>query len=173
MARTSQTELAVLGALSTGPMTGYAVREAIRDVLGHFWSESFGQIYPTLAALEQAGHVRRDEADRTLHITASGTARLRELLATPAQPNPPRNGLLLRVFFGRTLGVEACRELIAQARAQAEQRLAEYELMAAQVAEESQPDAPFMLCTINAGRKTAGATIAWADESLAALAELA
>jgi DNA-binding PadR family transcriptional regulator len=27
-------------------MTGYAVREEIRQVLGHFWSESYGQIYP-------------------------------------------------------------------------------------------------------------------------------
>jgi DNA-binding PadR family transcriptional regulator len=50
MPRSSQTETAVLGALSVMPMTGYALREAIRDVLGHFWSESFGQIYPTLAA---------------------------------------------------------------------------------------------------------------------------
>ena len=59
MARSSQTHMAVLGALSTEPMTGYALREAIRDVLGHFWSESFGQIYPTLQALEDAGHVER------------------------------------------------------------------------------------------------------------------
>ncbi len=48
--RTNQTDTAVLGALSVMPMTGYAVRESIRDVLGHFWSESFGQIYPALAS---------------------------------------------------------------------------------------------------------------------------
>ena len=59
MARASQTETAVLGGLSVESMTGYALREAIRDVLGHFWSESFGQIYPTLAELERAGHVQR------------------------------------------------------------------------------------------------------------------
>jgi DNA-binding PadR family transcriptional regulator len=27
------------------PMTGYALRAAIREVLGHFWSESHGQSY--------------------------------------------------------------------------------------------------------------------------------
>lgn len=172
MARTRQTEVAVLGVLSTAPMSGYAVREAIRDVLGHFWSESFGQIYPTLAALERAGHVRHDEADRAFHVTASGLAKLRELLAAPVQATPPRNGLLLRVFFGRTLGVEACRALIVQAREQAEQRLADYELTAARVGTESHPDVPFWLCTIAAGRRTAEATIAWADESLATLSEL-
>ena len=48
MSTHSQTQTAVLGALSIQPMTGYAVRENIQNVLGHFWSESFGQIYPTL-----------------------------------------------------------------------------------------------------------------------------
>jgi Transcriptional regulator PadR-like family len=65
MAKASQTETAVLGALSVMPMTGYAIREAIRDVLGHFWSESFGQIYPTLAELERQGYVRRQGSNRT------------------------------------------------------------------------------------------------------------
>lgn len=64
MGRAKQTELAVLGALSVRPMTGYAVRAVIRDVLGHFWSESFGQIYPTLADLHRDGHLERRDGDR-------------------------------------------------------------------------------------------------------------
>jgi DNA-binding PadR family transcriptional regulator len=51
----NQTELAILGGLSIEPMTGYALRENIRNVLGHFWSESYGQIYPTLTELERNG----------------------------------------------------------------------------------------------------------------------
>ena len=54
MSRQSQTEVAVLGALSVEPMSGYAARRAITETLGHFWSESFGQIYPTLASLARA-----------------------------------------------------------------------------------------------------------------------
>ncbi|WP_411722563.1 PadR family transcriptional regulator [Mycetocola sp.] len=49
MARSDQSQTAILGALSIMPMTGYTLREEIRDTLGHFWSESFGQIYSTLA----------------------------------------------------------------------------------------------------------------------------
>jgi DNA-binding PadR family transcriptional regulator len=45
-------------------MTDYALREAIRDVLGHFWSESFGQIYPTLAELERQRRVKRRGSSR-------------------------------------------------------------------------------------------------------------
>ena len=105
MPRKAQTETAVLGALSVEPMTGYAVREAIRDVLGHFWSESFGQIYPTLKSLEEQGFITRTGTERTgasvFHITAAGEEQLHALLEEPIQPVRPRNGLLLRLFFFR------------------------------------------------------------------------
>jgi DNA-binding PadR family transcriptional regulator len=170
--------MAVLGALSIEPMTGYALREAIRDVLGHFWSESFGQIYPALAELERHGFVTRGGSARasssTFAITPSGTGRLRELLAQPIHPMPARDGLLLRLFFGRTLGVEACRDLISAAKAEAEQRLITLDELAAQVAGEPQhaDDAPFWQLTISAGRHSANATIAWAQECLAALDDI-
>nr|BFE83714.1 hypothetical protein GCM10020093_063150 [Planobispora longispora] len=122
------------------PMTAYALREAIRDVLGHFWSESFGQIYPTLNALEQQGHVERREGPRagssTFVITDSGTARLHELLSEPITAAPPRNGLLLRLFFGRTLGARKCRELLLEAKADAVRSLAEYDDLARALSEE-------------------------------------
>ena len=95
-------------------MTGYALREAIRDVLGHFWSESFGQIYPTLAELERQGHVSRPaRRGRAVHLrdhrfraAACGAAR------QPIQADPPRNGLMLRLFFGRQLGRSPARSLV-------------------------------------------------------------
>src|ERR687897_3212107 len=176
--RTNQTEAAVLGALSVMPMSGYALREAIRDVLGHFWSESYGQIYPTLAALEREGQVERREAGRpgssTFAITAAGKARLRELLPQPIQPTPPRNGLLLRLFFGRPLGPDACRSLLLEARAEAERRLAEYEALRRELAaeEEHAADRPYWLLTVAAGEHGARAAIDWTSEALAALDEL-
>ena len=178
MRRRSQTETAVLGALSVEPMTGYAVREAIRDVLGHFWSESFGQIYPKLAELERSGHVRRRGSRRSgssiFAITASGRARLKELLAEPIQPEPPRNGLMLRLFFGRQVGPEASRSLVEQARADAERRLAEFQTVRSEVEREETyaQDRPYWLLTIAAGEHSARAAIAWADEALAALDQI-
>ncbi|MEU4422463.1 PadR family transcriptional regulator [Actinoplanes sp. NPDC024001] len=178
MARSSQTQMAVLGALSIEPMTAYALRETIRDVLGHFWSESFGQIYPTLHALEEEGHVRRRGGARARSsefvITESGTARLIELLSEPARKVPARDGLMLRLFFGRTLGPDRCRDLLQQARAAAEGRLTEYEALLARLeAEEGDtPDWPYIRTTLRAGIHHSRSTIAWADESLAALSAL-
>lgn len=172
MKRRSQTETAVLGALSVMPMTGYAVRQAIQDVLGHFWSESFGQIYPALTRLEHEGLVEQG-ADETASytITASGLDRLHQLLSESIQDVPPRNGLMLRLFFGRHLGTDACRALVEQAGVDAANRLAELEAVRAEINGETatEADQPFWLLTIAAGEHSARATLAWADEALAHL----
>ena len=176
MARGRQTELAVLGALSVQPMTGYAVREEIRQVLGHFRSESYGQIYPALAELQRDGLIEAQQGARpgssTYALTAAGRGRLAELLRQPHQPAPPRNALMLRLFFGRTLGAEACRALLRQARTEAEQRLAQFQAIRAELATDPHTEHhPYWLITISAGEHTARAAIAWADESLTALSQ--
>ncbi len=179
MPRATQTDLAVLAALSIEPMTGYALREAIRVHLGAFWSESFGQIYPALSRLRNEGLVTAGDGDRSgssVHnLTSAGRARLVELMREPAGSTPPRNGMLLRLFFGSVLGAAACRDLVVDARAQA---LALLEHLAAArhqaEAEPSDlPQRPYWLMTISAGEHSARATIAWADETLATLDTLA
>ena len=92
MARQAQTSTAVLGALSIEPMTGYEIRQAISTVLGHFWHESFGQIYPCLADLEAAGQVRSTPAtDRARPATRSplpACAASGSSSASPPSPSP-------------------------------------------------------------------------------------
>jgi DNA-binding PadR family transcriptional regulator len=178
MARSDQTQTAVLGALSIRPMTGYALREEILSTLGHFWSESFGQIYPALAQLERQDLVeRRGEGPRSssFAITPAGLKRLRDLLAEPPQVSRPRNGVLLRLFFGRELGPSRCRDLVRERRDSAVRSLAELSLARAEV--EGDPSlreqAPYILLTVSAGEHSARATISWADEALATLDALA
>ena len=50
---------ALLGLLSLGPMSGYDIRQLIPRSIGHFWSESYGQIYPGLKRLSAAGFVEK------------------------------------------------------------------------------------------------------------------
>ncbi|WP_096332205.1 PadR family transcriptional regulator [Nannocystis exedens] len=175
MSRQEQTHMAVLGALSVEPMSGYALREAIRDVLGHFWSESFGQIYPALANLEEQGFVARQPGPRAgssmFTLTPSGRARLHALLSQPIRTAPPRNGLLLRLFFGRVLGAAACRKLVASAREEAAERLAAYAKIRATTTAEGGVD-PYIGVTLSFGEHIARAVLAWADETLATLSRL-
>lgn len=173
MPRRSQTELAVLGALSTGPMTGYEVRSAITGSLGHFWHESFGQIYPTLAALEDAGLVRPTDSGRrsrtVYEITPDGVDRLRDLLAEPHQPAPARNGLLLRLFFGNHLPAGSAADLLTDAQRQAEGALEQYAAVREEVDADDSDEQTYRTMTLSFGEHLARAQRDWARECLAAL----
>ena len=171
----------MLGALSVRPMTGYALREAIRDVLGSFWSEeASGRSTRRLPSSERGGYAERRDSARPgcpmFAITPSGTARLRP--AFPAGESSQcrrwRNGLMLHLFFGRQLGPEAGRALVLEARADAERRLAQYQSIRQELIEEQEDreDRPYWLLTVSAGEHTAQAAIAWADEALDALSKL-
>ena len=190
MARTSQTEIAVLGALSVEPMTGYRLRAAISETLGHFWHESFGQIYPTLATLESRGLVEREAApaDRApgtalpvaqaargrFCLTAAGEERLVELLAEPFTLAPARNPLLLRLFFGRHVDPALTRRRLEEALAEAESRTAELARVREEIVADvdRSPDTAYWLATVSAGQHGARAAADWARETLAALDDL-
>ena len=73
-------------------------------MLGHFWHESYGHIYPILRRLHRDGLVEKSvEAHDGLpnrhvySITSDGHAELEEWLRRPVEHTPPRNELLLKV----------------------------------------------------------------------------
>ena len=84
---------------------------------------------------------------------------------------PARDGLLLRLFFGRTLGRERCAALLRTARETAAQKLAAYEELLDRLGREEghTPDWPYIRITIRAGIHHSRSAIVWADEALAAL----
>ena len=55
----NKTRFAVLGLLSIRPMSGYDLKHTIEASTRNFWNESYGQIYPALRALADAGLVMR------------------------------------------------------------------------------------------------------------------
>ena len=172
MARTSQTELAVLGALSIEPMTGYRLRAEIVETLGHFWHESFGQVYPALSALEAQGLVEREPAPggrgNLFRPTPAGLARLRELLAEPFQRPAPRDPLLLHLFFGAHVEPELLRQWLTATLEEAERACERYAGLRAEVerAGDFATQGRFRLLTVLAGLHGARARADWAREAL-------
>src|SRR5258705_8983221 len=55
---------AVLGLLGLKPMSGYDIKRAVDRTIRHFWAASYGQIYPELKRLEEAGWIAGKDADR-------------------------------------------------------------------------------------------------------------
>src|SRR5207245_11355342 len=96
MAASSTTRYAVLGMLSAGPRSGYDIKKAVDSSIAHFWSESFGQIYPILRRLTADGFVRRrreTQRGKPARQVYSIMPRGREALG-PCPGQPARSGSL-------------------------------------------------------------------------------
>jgi len=171
----STTPYAVLGLLSIEPMSGYDIRRNLEESLSHFWSESFGQIYPTLKRLESArliAPVRQPASDtrrRKLYtVTAAGRARLRAWLSEPPRPQPPRNELLLKLFFGREAAPGACAAHLRRLRVQQERTLTAMEELERQLKAERRghPDLRYWLLAVSFGIERAQSLIDWSELAL-------
>src|SRR5687767_64246 len=114
------TRYVILGFLAQGtPLSGYDIRKLIGLTVGHFWNESFGQLYPELRRLTKSGLITAVAASAkarrrriSYRITAEGRRALAAWLKRPAAPERIRNELLLKVFFGRAAGREAVASLL-------------------------------------------------------------
>jgi DNA-binding PadR family transcriptional regulator len=174
----STTPYAILGLLSIEPMSGYDIRRNLEDSLSHFWSESYGQIYPALKRLEATGLIApvkqgapASRRKRLFTLTAQGRAKLRSWLAAPPKPQPPRNELMLKIFFGRLAPPGSIGQHVRRLRVQQEQLLATLGAIARQLRAEraGQPDLPYWLLTLSAGVERANALLDWSDDALATL----
>lgn len=168
------TPLAILGVLAVEPSTGYGIRQSISTTIGHFWSESYGQIYPTLAELEKKGLVRSERVGghRILYTaTPSGMEHLSDLLRQEHSSAPTRDATLLRLFFGRFLGREGCKRLLLADLHACELQLKEFGILRENLESTAADDQhlPYWLITLRNGELATEARIAWATESLAAL----
>ena len=177
MPRTNTTRFVILGLLGMRPSSGYEIRKDLGEVMGYFWNESFGQIYPALRRLEAERLVKRSterngaRARHVYSITPRGRAELKTWLAEPVRPEPVRRELLLKLFFGRNV---ARKVLLAHVRTQRERALQLGRGVAtteSQVLREANgsPDLPYWLLTIRFGKEMSRALVSWADATLAEL----
>jgi DNA-binding PadR family transcriptional regulator len=154
-------------------MTGYQVRKAIDQVLGHFWHESFGQIYPALADLEARGLVRRRASERSsqFEITPAGRDELRARLREQPEAQKPRSGTLLRVFFGANLDPEDLAQLLDETEAGANRRLQTFGAIRTEISSDplGEEHGRYWLATVSAGEHAARAQLAWVAETRATL----
>jgi DNA-binding PadR family transcriptional regulator len=104
-------------------MSGYDIKRFLEDTVSHFWSESYGQIYPTLRSLEAEGSIRgedepgrRGRTRRVFRLTRAGRRRLRAWLRAPAAPVTPRYEHSLKIFFGHEVPADVSREHVDRLR---------------------------------------------------------
>jgi PadR family transcriptional regulator AphA len=172
--RSRSTPYAVLGMLSLGPMSGYDIRKESESSIGYFWSESYGQIYPALRELKARGLIRlrggRQAGSRERHvyeITDRGREALALWRAEPPRPQPVRNELLLKLFFGRRDSLAGEMGWIERRLEEESDRLREIGRIRAEVLKQhpDHPSLPFWLMALSCGEHHARSTIRWCRET--------
>ena len=101
----SATAYVILGSLAWGPSSGYDIKAAVDRSVRFFWAASYGQIYPELRRLSEAGLVKgvaepESGRKRTVYsLTAAGRRALEDWLAQEPQAFETRDEGLLKLFF--------------------------------------------------------------------------
>jgi PadR family transcriptional regulator, regulatory protein AphA len=109
MTQLSSTAYVILGMLTGGPKSGYEVKALVDNSTRFFWAASYGQIYPELKRLAEAGLAVGSDSPtggrrRTVYeITADGEEALKEWLRRPPEAFEMRDEGLLKLFFAEAL----------------------------------------------------------------------
>jgi len=146
------TAYVILGMVSREPRSGYEIKAAVDNSTRFFWAASYGQIYPELKRLSEAGLVEGSDAPRgerkrnVYAITAAGKAKLVEWLRQPPETTEMREEGLLKLFFSELLAPEEAAETLRAMR--------EYRLGLVQRLREMEPktlEEPFSLMVLQGG----------------------
>jgi PadR family transcriptional regulator, regulatory protein AphA len=171
----------LLGLLTIESMSGYGLGQTIRESIGHFWNESYGQIYPNLKALAAQRYVtakiekQRGKPDRHIYsITKTGRERLTKWLEVPPQPEVPRNEMLLKLFFGSQVSPDIPIEYLKRMMESERAALERFRQIHAAISTNKQyPDTPYWKMAARFGEIEIEAHLRWAGETLTELKRIA
>jgi len=172
--RENRTRYVALGMLSSAPMSVYDMRHAIEGSVGHFWMESYGQLYPTLRALSAAGWVKarlvpgaRGREATVYEITRRGRAELSAWLARPPARERVRSELLVKLFFGAAVPPEVTARNLDAAAADLRAELSALEAIAGEHGAEMRrdPSHRFAWLTLDYGLGALRDGLAWLERA--------
>lgn len=172
----NDTTYAILGILTTECRSGYAIKQFIDQSLNHFWKISYGQIYPTLKLLvqEELAEVRTSSSpgkpDKNEYdLTPKGVEVLKKWLEQPIEDLPTeRNGILLKLFFGRYQAQENKVSLLKHYKQELEGRYQTYVSIEQAIIQHksNDEDSQYWLFTLDYGKRTTKAAIDWCEFTL-------
>jgi PadR family transcriptional regulator AphA len=172
MSRKSRTPYAILGALSHGPKSGYDISRLFDSQSLFFWSESYGQIYPTLKRLledemvEMKSEARESGPERKIYsVTERGTEHLQLWLDDRALKSSVRDEFMLKLYFTPEADKTRTIERLESLQTQVEQHLETLDEECAGFEE----DALHRDLALSWARHYHEARLAWSQKSIEAL----
>lgn len=166
---------ALLGFLAESPKYGYEIKQKFEGALGHVWSISYGQLYPTLRRLAELELVTKrtapgkKAAEKNIYsITPKGRKKLDEWLLRPLRSNyRVKDEFTLKfLFFNKLPGSAVLEYLQAQQQKTAAQK---QKFLQALAALQGEPDY-YLQAIIRRGILHLEAEITWLEEVSRALA---
>lgn len=154
MEQLNATAYVILGMVCKEPRSGYEIKALVDNSTRFFWAASYGQIYPELKRLSEAGLIVGSERPtggrkRTVYeITADGEEELRAWLRQPPQAFEMRDEGLLKLFFADALPREEALEILRSMRAK---RLAVNEQLRELKQMKGELDDPFPMIVLQGG----------------------
>ncbi|HEY5942849.1 MAG TPA: PadR family transcriptional regulator [Solirubrobacterales bacterium] len=154
MDQLSPTAYVILGFVRSEPRSGYEIKALVDESTRFFWAASYGQIYPELKRLSEAGLIVGSDSPtggrkRTVYeITADGTDELRAWLRQAPETFEMRDEGLLKLFFADALPHEEAIEILRSMRAR---RLAVHEQLEAIEKTKGEVDDPFPMIVLQGG----------------------
>lgn len=154
MEQLSPTAYVILGMIRTGPKSGYKIKSVVDETTRFFWAASYGQIYPELKRLAEAGLVKGVDSPtggrrRTVYeITPDGEEELKAWLRQPPETFEMREEGLLKLFFADALEREEAVEILRAMRAH---RLAVAARLREMEPRALEKDDPFPLIVLRSG----------------------
>jgi PadR family transcriptional regulator AphA len=122
-----KTAYVILGMLHMGRRTGYEIKSLVDCSTRFFWAASYGQIYPELKRLEEAGLIAGEEDPqggrqrRAYSLTPEGERILHDWITSDVPPHfELRHEGLLRLFFCDGVEPEERAELVRTIRSEHE-----------------------------------------------------
>ncbi len=175
MSKDNTTKYILLGPLSHEPMSGYDMKKRIDCMISKFWSVGYGQIYPTLNDLEEAGLIEKVISEtskgptRNVYaITSAGMDHLEKWLLLPEEREYTRYEILLKLFFGGKLDPAVSMQRIEAFTRQHEQDLKMLDLFGENLKQvmDKDPDHLYYYMTVRFGQYVYKAYLDWAQEAL-------
>jgi DNA-binding PadR family transcriptional regulator len=144
----SATGKVILGMLAARPRSGYEIKQLVDNSARFFWAASYGQIYPELKKLEEAGLVTGTDASngarpRTVYkLTARGKAAAKDWIERVPETYELRDEGLLALFFAGAIEPSRAAEIARERAAKASETAAQLRAVEEQIDANGQADGP-------------------------------
>lgn len=176
MEQLSPTAYVILGFVRNEPRSGYEIKALVDNSTRFFWAASYGQIYPELKRLAEAGLITGSDSPtggrkRTIYeITADGEEELRAWLRQTPETFEMRDEGLLKLFFANALPRDEAVEILRAMRAK---RLAVHQQLKAIEDLKGEIEDPFPMIVLQGGLEFTQWFVDWCERMEAHLLDAA